>query len=228
MATENKTENKTLSFEIKQLTDEGKFSGYLSTFGNIDYGGDIVDAGAFKKTLKENKTFPLAWQHQFGTPDLVVGSFEAAEDVKGLFIMGEFFTDQDGGMKAYKLVKKFFDKGIKVGLSMGYRTMKDGYEKVVGGFVRHLKEVRLREGSITLFPMDKLAAVTQLKDESGLSKPDSNTGEQICSVCKKALETEKPDLLGDLLKELKESTSGSKPSKSVESAEKLTKILMEV
>ncbi len=219
-------EEKTLPFEIKELTEEGVFSGYLSTFGNVDYGGDIVDPGAFKKTLKENKTFPLAWQHQYGTPDLIVGSFEASEDSKGLFITGGFFIDQDGGLKAYKLVKKFFDVGIKVGLSMGYRTLKDAYEKVAGGFVRHLKEVRLREGSITLFPMDKRAAVTQLKEESGLHQPGSDT-EPICAICKKTLKTEEPDRLGDLLKELKGSTPEDKPS-SEDSAKRLTKILMEV
>jgi len=159
-------ENKTLDFEIKELSEEGRFSGYLSTFGNVDYGGDVVDPGAFKKTLRENKTFPLAWQHQFGSPDFIVGSFEAKEDGRGLFINGGFFTDQDGGIKAYKLVKKFFAVGIKVGLSMGYKTIKDALEEIEGGFLRHLKEVKLREGSITLFPMDKQAAMIQVKEEA--------------------------------------------------------------
>jgi len=199
---EIKMENKTLDFEIKELTEEGKFSGYLSTFGNADYGGDVVDPGAFKKTLRENKTFPLAWQHQFGTPDLFVGSFEAKEDEKGLFINGEFFTDQEGGLKAYKLVKKFFEKGIKVGLSMGYKTIKDVLEKIEGGFLRHLKEVKLKEGSITLFPMNELARVETVKQSeeweiSTLNKIKNSVssllalGDQIERIQKRNLELNK-------------------------------------
>lgn len=221
-------EYKTLDFEIKELTEEGKFSGYLSTFGNVDYGGDVVDPGAFKKTLRENKTFPLAWHHQFGSPDLIIGSFEAREDEKGLFINGEFFNDQDGGLKAYKLVRKFFSKGVKVGLSMGYKAIKDFMEAIEGGVVRHLKEVRLREGSITLFPMDKQAGLTQLKEEAGLPKPVSNKNEELlCAICKKTLEPKEPDRLERILKDLKESTLEEKPSEEG-SAKRLTKILMEV
>jgi len=191
-----KKEHKTFDFEIKELSEEGRFSGYLSTFGNVDQGGDVVDAGAFKKTLKETKAFPLTWAHQTSTPDLVIGSFEAKEDEKGLFMNGEFYLDQDGGLKAYKLVKKFFEKGIKVGLSMGYKTIKDAIETVAGGFIRHLKEVKLREGAVALFPMNLNARITQLKEDSDegddpQDKNDENLG-KVCPTCGKALDG-KPD-----------------------------------
>jgi len=157
-------EKKTFEFEIKELTEEGKFSGYLSTFGNVDAGGDVVDAGAFKKTLRDNKSFPLCWAHQ-GTPEAISGSFTGKEDEKGLLIDGGFFLDLDGGLKAYKTAKKLKAEGIKLGLSMGYKTVKFLYEQIEGITVRRLKEVKLKEGSITLWPMNDQALLETIKEE---------------------------------------------------------------
>lgn len=168
-------ERKTFEFEIKELDDEGQFSGYLSTFGNIDQGGDVVDAGAFKKTLKENKGFPLTWAHSADHPDLIIGSFSGQEDERGLLINGEFFLDLDGGQKAYKTTKKLFSKKIKMGLSMGYKTMKYINETIENMLIRRLKEVQLKEGALTLFPMNEEARVESIKDENALeTKPSKD------------------------------------------------------
>lgn len=177
-------ERKTFEFEIKELNEEGKFSGYLSTFGNVDAGNDMVDAGAFKKTLREKKGFPLNWGHQPNHPDLVVGSFTGEEDEKGLKIDGGFFLDLEGGKKAYLTAKKLFEKKIKMGLSMGYRTMKYVYETINGVMIRHLKEVKLREGALTLFPMNEEAHLDAIKEDADVTdteqKPYPN--EHACRV----------------------------------------------
>lgn len=163
-------EDKTFQFEIKEFTDEGKFSGYLATFGNVDSGNDTVDPGAFKKTLRENKSFPLNWGHMPKEPDLVIGTFTGKEDETGLLIDGEYFLDLDGGKKAYRTTKALLAKGVKIGLSMGYKTIKDAIEKVEGGFIRHLKEVKLNEGALTLFPMNPLARVLSVKEEEDVEE----------------------------------------------------------
>lgn len=171
-------ERKTFELEIKELSEEGQFEGYLSTFDNVDAGGDMVEPGAFRKTLKEKKAFPLNWGHIPGTPDLVVGSFNGQEDAKGLRVNGEFFLDLEGGKKAYSTVKKLFEKGIKMGLSMGYKTMKYVNETIEGLLVRKLKEIKLREGALTLFPMNEEAGLEGIKsDEEIEQKPseDSHT-----------------------------------------------------
>jgi len=150
--------------EIKELSEEGKFSGYLSTFGNIDEGKDVVDPGAFKKTLREKKAFPFLWAHQ-GTPEAVAGSFIGKEDEKGLFIEGGFFLDLDGGLNSYKTAKKLKAEGVKLGLSMGYKTVTCMYDTVDGIQIRRLKEVKLKEGSITLWPMNEEAVLETIKEE---------------------------------------------------------------
>jgi hypothetical protein len=39
-------------FEIKEINDQdGTFEGYGSVFGNIDADGDILEPGAFSKSL---------------------------------------------------------------------------------------------------------------------------------------------------------------------------------
>ena len=52
-----KTEHKTLLFDLDEYDEEqGVFSGYGSIFGNVDDGGDIVEPGAFTKTIAEAQT----------------------------------------------------------------------------------------------------------------------------------------------------------------------------
>jgi len=171
-------ETKTFRFEIKELDDTGRFSGYLATFGNIDAGGDVVETGAFKKTLKENDAFPLLWGHSASVPGLVVGTFHGKEDNHGLRVDGEFFDDEDS-QKARRKAKRLLERGIKIGLSMGYKTIKWLNDLMDGLNVRRLQEVRLNEGSLTLWPMNELARVDAVKafddeDDDMESKPFPN------------------------------------------------------
>ena len=46
-------EYKTFELKLDDAEPKGLIRGFASTFGNIDLGADVVDKGAFKKTLKE-------------------------------------------------------------------------------------------------------------------------------------------------------------------------------
>jgi len=155
-------ERKTFPIEIKEISETGTLEGYLSIFGNVDEGGDIVEKGAFKKTIKEKKSFPLLWHHNPSVPDLVVGTFKAEEDARGLSIKADFFDDEDS-QKARRKVQKLLERGVRVGLSIGYRAIKWAYDTIEGRNVRRLKEIALDEGSITLFPMNQEALVESVK-----------------------------------------------------------------
>lgn len=158
-------ETKIFEFKIDDLDEEGKFSGYLSTFGNVDEGGDLVEKGAFKKTLRDTKGFPLIIQHQPYLPSLAVGSFNGEEDNKGLKINGEYFLDIEEGQKAYLGTKRLLKNKVRVGLSMGYKTIRKEDDEIDGIPVRRLKEVKLYEGSLTLFPMNTFAGIESIKEE---------------------------------------------------------------
>jgi uncharacterized protein len=118
----------------------------------VDLGGDVVDRGAFDKTLREGRTFPLLWQHN---PSLPIGSVQISDSDMGLQVDGKLVLEDPQARIALAHLKA---KTIK-GLSIGFDTIKDTIEDGV----RHLKELRLWEVSIVTFPMNEAAMVTSVK-----------------------------------------------------------------
>lgn len=130
--------------QIKAVKDDGTFEGYLSVFGDEDSYGDVVEKGAFAKTLQEKgPKRPLLWQHAAFEP---VGVLEAKEDDHGLLIKGSLNLDVQRGREAYSLLKQ----GAVTGLSQGFVPVSWTPRKTGGG--RQLKEVDLWEGSLATFP----------------------------------------------------------------------------
>jgi uncharacterized protein len=142
-----------LKMEIKGISEEGSFEGILSPYGNTDHGGDVVEPGAYTKTLKERgNEVPLLWQHMEECP---IGLLTLEDRADGLYCKGQIRMELPEGKKAHICLKHRIIKG----LSIGYQTVKDSIENGV----RHLKEIRLFEGSVVTFPMNDLAMVTAIK-----------------------------------------------------------------
>ena len=56
--------HKHFRFQIKSLSADGSFEGLAAVYGNVDLGGDVIEPGAFNKTLAEkNFEVPILWQH---------------------------------------------------------------------------------------------------------------------------------------------------------------------
>ncbi len=144
---------KTLDFEIlKKNHDakEGVFSGYLSVFGNVDAGRDIVHKGAFKNSLSKNekkgRKIPILWQHD---PSKPVGIYtKLIEDDNGLFVEGHLAMGTQQGKEANSLM----EIGALTGMSIGYRAIKKTWDS--DRKVRNLLELDLMEGSLVTFPMN--------------------------------------------------------------------------
>lgn len=155
----NKAMNERLTvknLEIKSLNSR-EFEGYGSVFGNVDFGGDVVLPGAFKKSLTEHKlndTLPLMfWMHK---PDQIPGKWlEMEEDSKGLYVKG-VMADTELGRDVHTLLKM---KAVK-GLSIGYSTYDSDY---TNEGIRLLKGLDLHETSIVSLAMNPLADVTHAK-----------------------------------------------------------------
>lgn len=156
--------------DFKMLDDTpGSFTGYLAVFGNEDLGGDIIEPGAFTKTLadaRERKArdgdtylFPILYQHDDKAP--CGGFLDAHEDPHGLYVKGQLDLDTQLGRETYSGLKK----GYMRGLSIGYSTIK---HKWVGD-VRHLQQLQLFEGSVVTFAMNPEAMVGAVKGASGAS-----------------------------------------------------------
>jgi HK97 family phage prohead protease len=144
---------RTKRLEIKEVTDQGTFEGLLSPYGNVDGGDDVVEPGAYTKTLKEQGVVrPLLWQHK---PDQPIGQIELEDRPDGLWAKGKLLLDIPKGKEAYTLLKA----GVVKALSIGFQSVKDSVE----GGVRHLKEIRLYEGSLVTFPMNEMALIRSVK-----------------------------------------------------------------
>jgi HK97 family phage prohead protease len=146
-------EAKEFKLDVKAIGDEGTFEGYAAVFGNIDLGGDVIDPGAFTKTLQENSRIPILWQHDPKEPIGV--TLQAQEDGKGLLVKGQLNLETTKGREAYALLKQ----GALKGLSIGYDAVKEVWD----GAVRRLKEIRLWEWSLVTFPMNPAAQVVAVK-----------------------------------------------------------------
>ena len=150
-----------LKLEIKEITAEGSFEGLLSAYGNVDGGGDVVEPGAYKKTLKEQgQTRPLLWQHKTDVP---IGQLTLEDRADGLWCKGQLLMELQTAKDAYLLMKARIVKG----LSIGFESVKDS---VTAG-VRHLNEIKLYEGSVVTFPMNDFALITSVQQLKAGEKP---------------------------------------------------------
>ena len=157
-----KPEIKTFSLKIEDAdSQKGIIRGFASTFGNIDLGDDIVDQGAFKKTIKESKgVFPILADHR---PDKQIGwNMRAEETDKGLFVEGKLNLEGNLGKEKYALIKQALELGAPMGLSIGYGVIKALPDQERPS-VRRLKELKLYEYSVVTFPMNTQAMVTAAK-----------------------------------------------------------------
>jgi HK97 family phage prohead protease len=159
-------------FELKALSESGKFSGYGSVFGVKDSYDEIVAPGAFAESLAAQKDAgrlpALLWQHRSGEP---LGVYtDMAEDSIGLKVEGQLALTTTRGAEAYELLKM---KAIS-GLSIGFMTREDSYDRVTG--IRTLKKVDLWEVSLVTFPANDAARVQGIKSIEGID--DLKTAEQ--------------------------------------------------
>lgn len=180
-----KTLTKTAApFEVKAL-DEAKrtFRGLASTWDE-DLGGDVIEQGAFKRSLdgwrSSGRVMPLIDQHNYGSVRSVVGKMTDAKETKqGLDAEFEIIEGPDGD-EILRRVKG----GYINSLSIGYEAVKWEIEKPEGAdpwdAIRHLKEIKLHEVSVVIWPMNPGAVIdpTSLKSLTAALREGRLTDEQ--------------------------------------------------
>jgi len=175
-----------VGFEIKAVNADGTVEGYGSVFGVKDSYSDVIEKGAFQKSIqahRDAKSMPaLLWQHDAAQP---IGIWtDMVEDGNGLKLKGKLAMDTVKGKEAHALLKM----GAINGLSIGFLTKQANFDEKTE--VRTLKEVELWEVSLVTFPANTEARVTQVKStddvrtpkdaerilrDSGFSKADATT-----------------------------------------------------
>jgi len=155
-------ENKTVKFEVKEINEEeGTFTGYAATFSKVpDSYGDIIDKGAFSKTLKEHgKRVKILWNHN--TMEPIGKPIEMSEDENGLLVKGKLSL---GVQRAREVLSLMKDDVINE-MSIGYDTITEKFDDAIGSKVRHLKEVKLWDVSPVTFAANPEATISGIKSE---------------------------------------------------------------
>lgn len=165
-----KRKNREFPFQVKEITETGEFSGYLSVYNTIDAYQEKVVPGAFEDTLREWETRgrlpPVLWQHNVREP---IGPFtKMVEDAKGLYTEGQLLV-KDIVLAAQARV--LILKKVVTGMSIGFETIVDSFDKQTG--ILSLLKINLWEGSIVTFPANRDAQVEAVKSILGEGKMPS-------------------------------------------------------
>lgn len=190
--------------EVKDInTDTHTFTGLASTW-DLDLGGDVIRKGAFKRTLRNWKSakrnVPLVDSHNvYGSVTGVVGQMDNAQETD-TGLLGEFSMIPND-TKAEEVFKRIAG-GYADGLSIGYRPVKIEYPKTEEerrqGIYRYLDEVKLREVSVVLYPMNPNARIDLSTAKSLLEAAKERDLEEDEVQELKAFHDQIEDLLGDL------------------------------
>jgi HK97 family phage prohead protease len=145
--------------EVKASGDAWEVSGYASTWGNVDLGGDVVLKGAFSASLASGEPVRFLYAHDqrqvLGVP------LALKEDDTGLF--GRFrIANTQLGQEIHTLLRTQGMGGQKAldAFSIGYLPRDFEYDD---SGVRKLREVELLEISVVAMPMNPMATVTGVK-----------------------------------------------------------------
>ena len=144
------------AFKLKDLDEKtGHFTGYASVFGNVDSYRDVLEMGAFKKTLSENgHRVKVLWQHDPYTP--IGRPVEMREDDRGLYVEAKV-SETTAGKDALILLRD----GVIDELSIGYSPVKDVWD--ADSKTRRLTEVKLWEFSPVTWAANDLALIQGVK-----------------------------------------------------------------
>ena len=157
------------SFEIKALDKEEtpednsgvfKFKGYLSTYGNTDRDGDIVEKGAFDHSILERKTVPLLFNHD---RNQVIGLAELTTDEKGVPATGSITLNTDLGKQVAELVKLGALNSMSVGMAIKDFDPIDNARPFGGA---RIKQADIYEASVVTIPANAEALIDQVKSLS--------------------------------------------------------------
>ena len=152
-------ELKSIPAEFK-ATSKREIEGHAAVFGNRDSYGDIIQPGAFARTLANDRgRVKVLWQHDPSNP--IGKPLEMLEDDRGLRVKARI-ADTTLGRDAMAL----FDAEVVDELSIGYDAVVEEFDSEQG--VRLLREIKLWEFSPVTWAANELAKITAVKHASDL------------------------------------------------------------
>lgn len=168
-------DNGQIVLEIKSIYENGSFTGVASVYGVEDSYGDIIEKGAFTKTLQENPEIPLLWQHDDSE---VIGKGTVTEQGGKIMISAQLDMEDSVAQKAYRKIKNKLVKG----LSIGFQSIKRTFGEENGKYIRRIQELKLMEVSIVTFPALAQAQITNVKSTDELTQRLASVEAQLSAL----------------------------------------------
>jgi uncharacterized protein len=152
-------EFKSLKFDDVAIDPDARtFEGYAAAYGNVDSDNDIIEMGAFAKSIKEGfpaKRIKVLWQHK---ADMPIGMpVDMREDSKGLWVKSKISRTAKGD-EAIELMRD----GVIDRMSVGF-SIPGGKSTIDGQGIRHIYEGKLFEYSLVTWPANDQAIITGVK-----------------------------------------------------------------
>ena len=173
--------------ENKAKDDQGRLSiaGWAARFGNVDSYGDVIQQGAFAKTIQERADrIAFCWQHDIYQP---IGKITLLEErTEGLWVEVLLSASEDD-------IATKVSEGIVKEMSIGYSTINSVWTQVDGNDIRNLTEVKLYEISLVTIAANADATVEMVKSEEEKTSLIDSEFERIIAITKN--ESQKYDLL---------------------------------
>ena len=159
-------ERKFVDLALESVEADGIFSGYASLFGKVDLGKDVVERGAFARSIEKRGAggIRMLFQHD---PNEPIGTWmEVREDARGLFVRGRLSKAVTRSREILGLMRG----GALDGLSIGFKTVRARNDVAAG--VRRIVEADLWEISVVTFPMLPEARIQTVKGRDLSALPD--------------------------------------------------------
>lgn len=151
-------------YDVKDVSEKGRFSGYGSVFGVVDSYNEVVAPGAFVESLlaikAKGRSLPVLWQHRTAEP---IGDWDMSslkEDQHGLLGDGNLWLDD---APYARIAQKGMTSKAITGLSIGYYIRDSSFDQKTG--VRTLKQLDLVEISIVTNPANDDARIDAVKSK---------------------------------------------------------------
>ena len=154
---------KRAGLEIKDLdAKKGIVMGYGSSFGTMDYDGDIIRRGAYAKTIKErgpqgSDQIAMLWQHKYDQP--IAKITELREDDNGLYFEAKMSDTQKG-----RDAMTYYEEGIIKEHSVGFRII----DAEMADDAQIIKEIMLYEISAVTWGANPNTPLVGMKAEEKL------------------------------------------------------------
>ena len=172
-----------ISFVVTDISENGEFEGYISTYYDVDSYGTYFLPGAWDRSIERfnaGEVIPVLWSHDRTKP--IGKCTELRSDDKGLWAHGKLTMEDPQAKTAYAHMKDESVLGLSVGFEMDYDALEYNQELDAYG----IADADLMEYSVVVFPANPNAKITQVKSshDHDIGENDMNLKDQIDAMNK--------------------------------------------